>query len=74
MVIDNESIAAKSKSSHSDSGYNTVSSKRPPRQTSSADFEIDREADPQVFYSTANMFVNHIMFFILQLNDIANCI
>ncbi len=62
VVIDSESIAAKSKSSHSDSGYNTVSSKCPPSQTSSAvrtDFEIDLDIDPEVFYSTATMFVNH---------------
>ncbi len=73
MVIDNESIAAKSNSSHSDSGYNTVSSKS---QTSSAvhtDFEIDLDADPEVFYSTATMSVDHnyMFFLLLQLNYIA---
>ena len=55
LELDDESIAAKSKSSHSDSGYSTVSSKHPPSKTSStvhAEFEIDLDADPEVYLPT----------------------
>ncbi|XP_064387404.1 poly [ADP-ribose] polymerase tankyrase-1-like isoform X5 [Halichondria panicea] len=51
VELDNESIAVKSKSSHSDSGYNTVLSNCLPSQTSSTvhtEFEIDLDADPQL--------------------------
>ena len=54
MELDDQSIAVKSKSSHSDSGYNTVSSKRLPSQTSSTvhtELEIDLDADPEVYFT-----------------------
>ncbi len=57
VIFDNESIAMKSSSSNSDSGYSTVPSSSAVR----TGLEIDFDTDPEVFYfiQSSCMSVDH---------------